>query len=154
MKLILSTILLAVAVMLLAQTAAQAQEPLGHSCADCPSYKGAFSIKNDTGVTIHYQVRWGNRQPWKKMILENGHTLTHSYPLGEDRNKAVPTPYVRFDRIGGDGANFTAQEYRMEFYAVGYAGYGVGPQKKTEPKLYVFRYAANGRDLGLFAKAQ
>jgi len=151
MKRILSTVLLVVAVMLLAQTGAQAQERVGVSCADCPSYKGAFSIKNDTGVTIFYQVRWGNKHPWQKMTLESGHTMTHSYPLGENPNQAAPTPYVRFDRIGGDGNNFTAQEYRMEFYAVGYTGYGAGQRYKTEPKRYVFRYAANGRDLDIKA---
>ena len=151
MKRTLSTISLALAVMLLAQIAAPAQEPLGYSCADCPSYSGEFSIENTTGVTIHYQVRWGNKHPWKNITLESGHIMKHSYPLGDNPQKAVPTPYVRFDRIGGDGYKFTAQEYRMEFYPVGYAGYGPGQRYKTEPKRYVFRYAANGRDLDVKA---
>ncbi len=37
-----------------------AGEQVGTSCADCPSYKGAFSIENATGVTISYQVKWGS----------------------------------------------------------------------------------------------
>jgi hypothetical protein len=51
------------------------------------------------------------------MALQSEHVMTHRYPLGEDRHARAPTIYVRFDRIGGDNA-VTAQEYRMEFYAV------------------------------------
>jgi hypothetical protein len=136
------------ALIALAPIAAPAQ--VGTSCADCPNYSGAFSIENTTGITIHYEYRWGDKHAWKKMTLGSGHIETHSYPLGEDRNKKVPTPYVRFDRIGGDG-KVTFQEYQVEFHAVGYAGFGP-KQNKTEPKRYVFRYAANGRDLDLKAK--
>jgi hypothetical protein len=121
---------------------------VGTSCADCPNYSGAFSIENGTGTTIHYQYRWGNKHEWKRMALGSGAIEIHSYPLGEDPNKQVPTPYVRFDRIGGDGNQVTWQEYKMEFHAVGYAGFGP-KQNKTEPMRYVFRYAANGRDLDL-----
>jgi len=151
MKRILSIISLAAAVMLLAQITAPAQEPLGHTCSDCPYYKGEFSISNNTGVAINYSVRWGNQSQWKKMRLESGRRMTHRYPLGYNRNASAPTPYVRFDRVGGDGANFTSQEYRMEFYAVRYGGYGPPTQNTTEPKRYVFRFAANGRDLDIKA---
>lgn len=136
------------ALIALVPIAAPAQ--VGTSCADCPNYSGAFSIENSTGITIHYQYRWGDKHEWKKMALASGVIETHSYPLGEDRHKQVPTPYVRFDRIGGDN-KVTFQEYKMQFHAVGYAGYGP-KQNKTEPKRYVFRYAANGRDLDLKAK--
>ena len=98
----------------------RAQERVGTSCADCPNYSGAFSIENPTGVTIPYEYRWGNG-PWRHMSLQSGHTETHSYPLGGNRNASVPTPYVRFDRIGGDG-QFTPKEYHMGFYAMGRAG--------------------------------
>jgi hypothetical protein len=125
-------------------------EEVGTSCADCPNYSGAFSIENGTNVTIHYQVRWGKSHPWKNIDLQVNHTETHSFPLGGDPHKSVPTPYIRFDRIGGDGT-YTPQEYKMEFYAVGYAGYGA-KQKKAEPKHYIFRYAENGRDLDLKLK--
>jgi hypothetical protein len=123
---------------------------VGTSCEDCPNYKGAYSIENTTGVTIHYEYRWGDKQPWKKMTLRSGVIETHSYPLGDDPNKRVPTPYVRFDRIGGDNG-VTLQEYKMQFHAVGYAGFGAN-QNRTEPKPYVFRYASNGRNLDLRAK--
>jgi hypothetical protein len=136
------------ALIALVPIAAPAQ--IGTSCEDCPNYSGAFTIENATGITIHYQYRWGDKHEWKKMALRSGAIERHSYPLGEDRNKKVPTPYVRFDRIGGDNG-VTFQEYRMQFHAVGYAGYGPR-QNKTEPKRYVFRYAENGRDLDLKAK--
>jgi len=58
--------------------------------------------------------------------------------------------YIRFDRVGGDNG-VTLQEYRLQFHAVGYAGFGAR-QNKTEPKRYVLRYAPNGRDLDLKAK--
>src|SRR5207253_9486382 len=61
-------------------------------------------LENATGTTIHYQYRWGDKHEWKKMELRSGAIEKHTYPLGEDRNKKVPTPYVRFDRIGGDNS--------------------------------------------------
>jgi len=123
---------------------------VGTSCADCPNYRGAYSIENKTGTTIHYQYRWGDKHEWKRMTLASGVIETHSYPLGEDPHRQVPIPYVRFDRIGGDN-NVTFKEYKMGFHAIGYAGYG--PEKnKTQPKRYVFRYAANSRDLDLNAQ--
>jgi hypothetical protein len=136
------------ALIALVPIAAPAQ--VGTSCADCPNYSGAYSIENTTGTTVHYQYRWGDKHEWKKMTLRSGAIETHSYPLGEDPNKRVPTPYIRFDRIGGDNS-VTFLEYRLQFHAVGYAGYGP-KQNKTEPKRYVFRYSENGRDLDLKAK--
>jgi hypothetical protein len=125
-------------------------ESVGTSCADCPNYAGAYSIENTTGVTIGYQFRWGDKNPWKSISLASGRVETHRYPLGDNRNARVPTPYIRFDRVAGD-ANYTAKEYRMEFYAIGYPGYGP-KDNKTEPKRYVFRYSANGKSLDVKAK--
>lgn len=125
-----------------------AQERVGTSQADLPNYRGAYSIENKTSVTIPYEYRWGNKGQWKKMSLRSGVVETHFCPLGQDGK--APIPYIRFDRIGGDNS-VTVKEYRMEFHAIGYAGYDPG-QNKTEPKRYVFRYAANGRDLDLKAK--
>lgn len=135
---------------LIALVSVAAQERVGTSQADLPNYRGAYSIENKTGVTISYDYRWGNKSEWKKMTLKSGAIETHWYPLGEDRNKKVPLPYVRFDRIGGDNG-VTLKEYRMEFHAIGYAGYGPR-ENKSEPMRYVFRYAANGRDLDLNVK--
>jgi hypothetical protein len=134
----------------LAPFGAPAQERVGTSQEDLPNYSGSYSIENATGITIHYQYRWGDKSEWKRMALRAGEIETHSYPLGQDRNKRVPAPYVRYDRIGGDNS-VTFQEYKMQFYAVGYAGFGPR-QNRTEPKRYVFRFAENGRDLRLLAK--
>jgi hypothetical protein len=141
---------LSLALVLGAPTIAFSEE-VGTSCADCPNYSGAYSIQNSTGATINYQYRWGNRHPWKSMSLPSGRIETHSYPLGENRNAGAPTPYVRFDRIGGDGRTYTPQEYRMGFYAVGYAGYGP-TVNRTQPKRYYFEYAADRRHINLFAR--
>ena len=130
--------------------AAGGQERVGTSCADCPNYSGAFSIENSTGVTLQYQVKWGSEHQWKLITLASGHTETHSYPLGDDRRGKAPTPYVRFDRIAGDGS-FTPKEYRMEFIAIGYAGYG-GTTNRAEPKKYYFKYSADGRTLDILAR--
>lgn len=135
---------------LIALVSVAAQEHIGTSQADLPNYSGAYSIENTTGVTIPYQYRWGDKSKWTKTEVRSRTIDTLSYPLGQDPNKKVPTPYVRFDRIGGDNS-VTFKEYEMEFHAVGYAGYGP-TENKTEPKRYVFRYAANGRDLDLNAK--
>jgi|GraSoiStandDraft_5_1057265.scaffolds.fasta_scaffold72808_2 hypothetical protein len=120
-------------------------EPIGTSCADCPSYSGAFSINNQTGQTIKYQVRWGQKNNWKNIVLENGRIETHSYPLGDNPNGRAPAPHVRFDNIVNDGRN-TMQDYHMQFRTVGYAGFG--PKvNRSEPKRYFFRYAGNRLDL-------
>jgi hypothetical protein len=126
-----------------------AQENVGTSCADCPNYSGAFLIENPTGVAIPYEYKWGNG-PWKHMSLPSGRTETHSYPLGGNRNGRAPTPYIRFDRIGGDG-HFTAREYRMAFYAIGYGGYGAQAHT-TQPKKYYFKYADDHRTLDILAR--
>ena len=139
------------AVMTLAPVAASAEQT-GTSCADCPSYSGAFSVENNTGRTIHYEYRWGENHPWKKMSLASGIVETHSYPLGDDVHGRAPVPFVRFDRIGGDNG-VTWREYRMQFHAVGYAGFGPA-QNRARAKPYVFRYSANGRDIDLLAKQQ
>jgi hypothetical protein len=134
---------------LLASTTAGAED-VATSCADCPNYSAAFSIRNDTGQTIKYQRRWGNGHQWTQMVLQTGRVETHTYPLGEDPHGKVPTPYIRFDDVANDGRT-TFKEYRMEFFATGYAGYG--PKvNKTEPKRYYFRYAPDGRHLDLLAE--
>jgi len=128
----------------------EGDERVGTSCADCANYRGAFSIENETGVTIRYQVKWGDSHPWKSISLDSGRIETHSYPLGENRNGRAPTPYVRFDRVGGDG-RFTPMEYRMQFHAVGYAGYG-SRANNTAPKKYYFKYGPDRRTLDILAR--
>lgn len=137
-------------VLALTPIAARGGENIGTSCEDCPNYRGAFSIRNDTGQVIHYQYRWGDRHDWKRMTLDTGHIETHSYPLGENPHAPVPTPFVRFDNTGGDG-QVTWREFRIQFHATGYAGYGPAVNR-TEPMHYAFRYASDGRHLDLKAE--
>jgi hypothetical protein len=138
------------ALVLTTSTTAWSQERVGTSRADLPNYSGAFSIENPTGVTIPYEVKWGDRSSWKSISLRSGHTETHSYPLGEDRNARPPTPYVRFDRIGGDN-RVTPKEYRMQLHVVGYAGFGPNANN-AQPKKYYFKYAADGKSLDILAR--
>jgi hypothetical protein len=138
---------LSLALVMTSAIAARSQERVGTSCADCPNRSGAFSIENQTGVTISYQVKWGESHPWKSITLASGRVETHSYPL--ENGKAL-TPYVRFDRIGGDGA-FTPKEYRMGFYAIGYAGFGAKPNNSS-PKKYFFKFAADNKTLDILAR--
>lgn len=123
------------------------REQIATSCEDCPSYSGAFSITNETGVPIKYQVRWGDHSKWGRIILQTGHVETHRYPLGADPATRVPTPFVRFDDVGGD-KEVSFHEVRMQFHAVGYAGYGP-KANTTEPKHYHFTYLGDGRHLDL-----
>ena len=137
--------LLTLTILLAIPTVARAQA-VGTSCADCPNLRAEFSIENKSGVAIPYEVKWGNHD-WKKVTLQKGHTETHSYPL--DSNGKAPSPYVRYDKIGGDNA-ITLQEFHVSFFAVGYAGYG--PKANTAgPKKYYFEYAADHKTLTLFA---
>ena len=141
---------LTLALVLTTVTIASSQERVGTSRADLPSSRGAFSIEIPTGVTIPYQVKWGENGQWKSISLRSGHTETHSYPLGEERNATAPRPFVRFDRIGGD-SRYTEKEYHMQFYRVGYAGFGPNTNN-TEPKKYYFKYAADGKSLDILAR--
>jgi hypothetical protein len=150
MNQMLKILTLQLAVVLTGATIAHGQERVGTSCADCPNYNGAFSIENSTGVTIPYEYKWGDNHPWKRMSLRSGQIETHSYPLGDNRNGRAPRPYVRFDRIGGDG-RYTPKEYHMEFHAIGYSGYGP-KANNTQPKRYYFKYGADGKSLDILAR--
>ena len=140
MKRNLLTIAIAIAVMFLVPIATLAQQP-----------KGAFSISNDTGATIHYQIRWGN-EPWKDQTLRSGWVRRHWHTL--DSQGRAPRPYVRFDRIGGDG-KYTEQIQQVGFYNV----WDRGPVPVidiqwniTPPKAYYFEYSPNGREIYLKEK--
>ncbi len=124
-------------------------ESIGTSCADCPSYSGAFSIRNGTGQLIKYEYRWGTNHPWQSMALRSGLTETHSYPLGDNPNGKVPAPYVRFDNTANDGRT-TWTEVHMRFHAIGYAGFGPNVNR-AQPLRYHFQYSPDLRHLSLVA---
>jgi hypothetical protein len=109
--------------------------------ADNSGYRGEFTLHNDTGVTVYYQVKWGSG-PWKPDSLRSGYFRGYYHPL--DRDDSAPRPYVRFDRIGGDNG-YTAREYEMDFHKV-------GPGQTRGPKKYVFKYASDGKQLDIKAR--
>jgi hypothetical protein len=121
-------------------------EQTGTSTADSSSgNKAAFSLANDTGITMNYQVKWGNNQ-WKSFTLENGRIYTHSYAL--NNNGEFLSPSVRFDRIGGD-SSYTEKVYDMDVTQVGSGGFG---GHRSEPKKYYFEFSADNRHLNIYAK--
>jgi hypothetical protein len=95
-------------------------------------------------VTIPYQFRWGSKDPWENEILRSGRKITHSHKL---RSGDAPTPYVKFDRVAGDGG-YTTQVMEMDTTVVGYGGYGASSGSR-EPKRYYFDYDSTGRYLDL-----
>jgi hypothetical protein len=125
--------------------AARAYPDVGKSQADLPNLQGEFAISNPTGMPIHYYVRWGN-EPWKPITLRSGYTQWHWYPL--DSNGRAPIPYVMFDGVANNHSRISR---RMEFYAVGYPGYGPGPNL-TQAKEYYFQYSPSGDSLELHAR--
>lgn len=76
---------------------------------------GSFVMRNPTDVAIHYQVKWGDGE-WKSYTVEPGEKRFHAYSL--DKDNTIPSPYVRFDYICGDG-KVTYKSYHMECYTCG-----------------------------------
>jgi hypothetical protein len=107
---------------------------------DASGAVGMFSVRNPTGATIRYSVRWGSDGDWERHTLAPGQASRHWYKL--DRNDRAPAPYVRFDNTGGDG-RVTFTTYHMKFRKV------VSRDGRAVPKQYVFEYAADGRHLNL-----
>ena len=72
--------------------------------------KRKFKIRNRTGVTMHYQVRWSNSDNWKSSSLETGFIRTHT---SGGQNILSGYPKIRFDHIAGDRA-VTYRVYNLE----------------------------------------
>jgi|GEM_PF-1498373 len=72
--------------------------------------KRTFKIRNQTGVTVHYQIRWSNKENWKPYSFETGFVMTH-----RSNGQHVPSDYpkIRFDHIAGDQM-VTYRSYRLE----------------------------------------
>jgi hypothetical protein len=127
----------------LTSTIATQAEPLGSTCSDCAAYRGEYSIENHTGAPLVYEFRWGDNDPWRPVILANDTIRTHTYPLGDDPQAAIPTPSVRFSRHTCRGG-LCAGPWRtsvMDFYAVrvdpGFTAPGT-VIKRGSPKPYMF----------------
>ena len=100
--------------------------------------KRVFKIRNRTGVTIHYQIRWANSNDWQRNSLATGFIMTH-WSGGQQ----VPANYpkIRFDHIDGD-------------QAVTYRTYNLGTVEfrgnNDHAPIYYFQYNRLGNMLDLF----
>ncbi|MCY3549170.1 MAG: trypsin-like peptidase domain-containing protein [Candidatus Poribacteria bacterium] len=62
--------------------------------------KRKFKIRNHTGVTVPYQIRWSNSNNWQSESVETGYIITHQ---SSGQNIPPGYPKIRFDYIAGDG---------------------------------------------------
>lgn len=133
-----------VAIML--ATAIEAHAQIATSCADCPTSEGVFTITNNTGLTLHYKVKWGNKGNWadaKEITLNSGSTERHSHTL--DANRRAPTPYIHVDVDVTAAKEF--ENGKLEFGDVDHVGYP-HPGTHGEPVHYSF-FVGKDRKLGL-----
>ena len=75
-----------------------------------PDPKRVFRIRNTTGVTISYQIRWSNNNNWQSKSLETGLIVPHA---SGGENIASGYPRIRFDHIAGDG-QMTYRAYALD----------------------------------------
>ena len=67
-----------------------------------PTYpKRTFKIRNQTGVTVPYQIQWSNSNSWQQQSLRTGFIRTHS---SGGQNIPQGYPKIRFDHIANDQA--------------------------------------------------
>ena len=69
-----------------------------------------FKIKNQTGVTVPYQIQWANGDPWKFYTLQTNFIRTH--PLNGE-NIPQGYPQIQFDYIVGD-QRVTYHRYKLD----------------------------------------
>ena len=119
-------------------------EEMGSTCADCPTYKGKYSVENTALFTIEYQYRWGKDQEWRTVVLSSGARKTHSKFLGYDSEERIPRPYVRWRKTNGDWS----QVHKMNFFAV-VADPGYGGKKKGQPFRYLLTYTGDFQAIDL-----
>ena len=98
--------------------------------------KRTFKIRNRTGVTVPYQIKWSNNNNWQSYFLETGYIATH-----KSGRQHIPQDYpkIRFDYIAGDGQRIT---YRVQSLESALASANVVP-------AYRFAYNQRGDQLDL-----
>jgi len=103
-------------------------------------YKARVAIHNDTGVALHYMLKWGPSGEWKTITVSNGTFHWHAYKL--DPDDRAPAPYIRFhNAVGG----YT--EYKLEF-----GQFGNGPRGEIDnSRHYEFAFERGSR-LDLYKK--
>jgi hypothetical protein len=106
--------------------------------------RGVVTIRNDTGVALHYDLRslnenkeWG---PWEAVALDTGQFHFHW-------RQGVQVFQVRFDHIAGDGKT----DYKM--YVLPFEQ--VWDDRKIEGKdgrAYEFKFDATGKEIDLIRR--
>ena len=103
--------------------------------------KRVFKIRNRTGVSIPYQIRWSDSNNWQPHSLETGYIKTH---WSNGQNIPSNYPKIRFDHIAGD-------------QAVTYRTYNLGTvqfrENNDHAPIYRFQYNRWGNRLDLFRDA-
>lgn len=101
-----------------------------------------FKIRNLTGVTVLYEIKWSNNNDWQRYSLKTGFVLTHSW-----NRQILPegSPKIRFDHIAGD-QRVTYRYYTLES--------SVHFGDNTEVPTYRFGFNRWGNRLDLFRDAR
>jgi hypothetical protein len=94
-------------------------------------YDARVVIHNDTGVAIHYMLKWGPAGEWKTITVTNGMFHWHAHKL--DPDDRAPAPYIRFHNAAG---GFT--EYKLKF-----GKFGNGPRGEVDNSTH-YEFAFDG----------
>ena len=103
--------------------------------------KRTFKIRNRTGDTIPYQIKWSNNGNWEPSSLRTGFISMH-WSTGQQILSGYPR--IRFDHIAGDQA-VTYRTYSLE--TVEFSG------NNDHAPIYYFQYNRLGDMLDLFRDA-
>jgi hypothetical protein len=102
---------------------------------------GGVVIMNPTENPIYFQMRLGTENEWTDYVVESNQNLQIAFEL--DRDGLVSTPYMRFDRVGGDD-RLSWQEYELDFYEIEYEDDMTGFR-------YEFQYSDSGKLIDLYS---
>ena len=96
--------------------------------------KQVFKIRNHTGVTVPYQIKWSENDAWESQSLETGYIATYT---SSGQNIPSGYPKIRFDHIAGDGQRVTYRSYNLESAL----------ESATVAPVYWFGFTGNQLDL-------
>ena len=100
--------------------------------------KRVFKIRNRTGLSIPYEIRWSNRNNWQSHSLETGYIKTH---WSNGQNIPSNHPKIRFNRIAGDQKG-TYRTYKLDTVQF--------RQNNNHAPIYYFQYNRRTNRLDLF----
>ena len=100
--------------------------------------KRTFKIRNRTGVTVPYQIKWSNTDNWKSSSLRTDFIKTH---WSNGQNIPSKYPKIRFDYIAGD------QEVAYRTYNLETVQFR---ENNDHAPIYYFQYNRQGNRLDLF----